>query len=101
MSIVVPGPFGLNTWHAPGDALGAKLFPLKTPSENSAPNTTAMMSIAHPYVIRYSIADCDFSLEWDMDARKLPSCVFTTQIPVLISNAMLLNLSLLPLNSFK
>jgi len=31
---------------------------LNTPSSKSAPRTTATVSIAHPYVIRYSIALC-------------------------------------------
>jgi len=48
MKEVVPGPFGLKTWHAPGGALGAKLFALNTPSSKSAPRTTAMMRIAQP-----------------------------------------------------
>ena len=33
---------------------------LNTPSENSAASTIAIISMAHPYVIRYSIALCAF-----------------------------------------
>jgi hypothetical protein len=32
--------------------------PPKTPRENNAPNTTAIISIAQPYVMRYSMALC-------------------------------------------
>ncbi len=37
-----------------------KLFVLNKPKLNIAAITIAMISIAHPYVIRYSIADWDF-----------------------------------------
>jgi len=48
MLVVVPGPLGLKTWHAPGGALGEKEDELKTPSWKSAPRTTAIISMAHP-----------------------------------------------------
>jgi len=60
MFVVVPGPLGLKTWQAPGGALGENEEELNTPNWKRAPRTTAIMSIAHPYVIKYSIADCDF-----------------------------------------
>jgi len=36
------------TWHAPGGALGAKLFALKTPSWKNAARTTLIIRIAQP-----------------------------------------------------
>jgi hypothetical protein len=41
------------------------VYGLKRLSEKNATSTIAMMSIAHPYVIRYSIADCDFDVLFD------------------------------------
>ena len=48
MKLVLPGPFGLNTWQAPGGAFGAKFAPLKTPKLKRAPRTTAIISMAQP-----------------------------------------------------
>jgi len=48
MFVVDPGPPGLNTWQAPGGALGEKEDELKTPSWKSAPSTTAIINMAHP-----------------------------------------------------
>jgi AAA+ ATPase superfamily predicted ATPase len=50
----------LKSLQDPAGALGAKFVALNTPREKSAPRTTAIMSIAHPYVMRYSIALCAF-----------------------------------------
>jgi hypothetical protein len=61
MRFSVPGPSGRVTWQEPGCAFGANVIGLKTPRENNAARTIAIIRIAQPYVIRYSIADCDFA----------------------------------------
>ena len=50
----------LLTWHAPACACGWKFPDENTPSWKRTARTTAIMRIAHPYVIKYSIADWDF-----------------------------------------
>ena len=53
----------IMSWHvAPVTKLhvdGTRIFGTAT-YKYSSDMTTAIISIAHPYVIRYSIADCDF-----------------------------------------
>jgi hypothetical protein len=42
--------------------------PLNTPMEKRTARTTAITRIAHPYVIRYSIADCAFGILIHLDS---------------------------------
>ena len=68
----------LDTWHDPACACGWKFPDEKTPSWKSTDRTTAMMSIAHPYVIKYSIADWDFTgiLSLALTKKRINSLLF-------------------------
>jgi hypothetical protein len=74
----------LKSLQDPAGAFGAKFVALNTPREKSAPRTTAIMSIAHPYVMRYSIALCaffDLDMSIDLPFQVVCLCYIPAPIP--------------------